>query len=186
MTAFPRIPARAAARAFTLVETIAALVVIGTIGSVSSGLIYSAVDSYRTASTTAQLHSDCSGALDRLSKALWSIPRDSTASVVAPQISSVTATSIAWSGNWSLSLSGTQLLLTEPGGTAQPIHENVTSFSLACFDENNSALAANLSGSATQAIRRIQVNVTVSRQGVTQSLRTRAFIRSTMSGAAIG
>jgi prepilin-type N-terminal cleavage/methylation domain-containing protein len=173
-------------RGFTLVETIAALVVVAAIGSVTSGIIYSAINSYRDASTTAQLHNDCSSAFDRLSKALWSIPRDSTATIVAPQVSSVTATSISWGGNWSLALNGTQLMLTEAGGTARPILENVTSFTLSCFDESNSALAASLSGSATQAIRRVQLQVTVARQGITHGLRSRVFIRSTMSGAAIG
>lgn len=187
MTA-PRVaqPRRPLRRGFTLVETIAALVIVAVVGSVSSGIIYTAIGSYRDASTTAQLHNDCSAALDRLTKALWSIPRDSTASIVAPQISTVTATSIAWGGNWSLALSGTQLMLVEAGGTARPILENVTSFTISCFNESNTAMAANISGAGTQAIRRIQLQVTVARQGISHSLRTRTFIRSTMSGAAIG
>ena len=173
-------------RGFTLVETIAAIVVIGTTGAVSSGLIYSAVNSYRSATTTAQLHSDCSAALDRLSKALWSIPRDTSASVVAPQISSVTPTSIAWGGNSTLQLQGNNLNLMEAGGAENPILQHVSAFTLTCFDQNNAALPASMSGAATQAIRRIELSVTVTREGVSQTLRTRVFIRCTMSGAAIG
>lgn len=173
-------------RGFTLIETICAIVVIATVGSVSSGIIYTAIQSYRDASTRAQLSDDCSAAFDRLSKALWSIPRDTTASVVAPLISNVTASSITWNTNWSLSLSGSQILLTEAGGTARPILENVTSFTITCYNESNTALAASLSGASTQAIRRIQLQATVSRQGQTETLRTRIFIRSLMSGAKIG
>lgn len=173
-------------RGFTLVETIAAISVTATIGSISSFIIYNAINSYRTASTKAQLHNDCSAAFDRLTKLLWSIPRDTSATVVAPLISNVTANSINWNSNWSLALSGTQLMLTEAGGTARPILENVSSFSLTCYNESNTALSASLSGASTQAIRRIEVQVTVSRQNVTDTLRTRAFIRSLMSGAKIG
>lgn len=173
-------------RGFTLVETICALVIVATIGSVSSGIIYSAINSYRDASTRAQLHNDCSAALDRLTKVLWSIPRDTSATVVAPLISNVTASSISWNTNWTLTLSGTQLMLTESGGTARSVLDNVTAFTVTCYDESNAALAASLSGSATQAIRRIKIEVTVSKQGATETLRTRVFIRSLMAGAKIG
>lgn len=173
-------------RGFTLVETICAISIIATVGSVSSGIIYAAIRSYRDASTRAQISDDGSAALDRLSKVLWSIPRDTSAAVVAPLISNVTASSITWSTNWSLSLSGTQLLMTEAGGTARPILEDVTAFTLTCYNESNTALAASLSGAATQPIRRIQIQVTISRQGQTETLRTRVFIRSLMSGAKIG
>jgi type II secretory pathway pseudopilin PulG len=173
-------------RAFTLVETLCAIVVVATVGSVSSGIIYSAIRSYRDASNRAQLSDDCSAAFDRLTKVLWSIPRDTSASVVAPLISNVTASSISWNTNWTLSLSGTQLLLTEAGGTARPILENVSAFTVTCYNESNGAMAASLSGAATQAIRRIQIQVSISRQGQTETLRTRVFIRSLMSGAKIG
>jgi len=171
---------------FTLIETIAAMVIVSIVGSLTSGILYTAIGSYREASTRAQLHNNCSAAFDRLTKVLWSIPRDTTASIVAPLISNVTATSITWNSNWTLTLSGTQLLLTEAGGTARPVLEDVTAFSVSCFDESNSALAASLSGAATQAIRRIQIQVTVSRQGVTETLRARAYIRSLMTGATVG
>lgn len=173
-------------RGFTLVEAIAAMLIVAVLGSVSSVVIYTAVASYRDASVKAQLHGEASSAYDRLVRALWSIPRDTSASVVAPQVSTVTATSIAWGGNWSLTLSGTQLMLVENGGASKSILNNVTSFTIQTYNESNTALAASLSGAATQAIRRIQLQVTVGREGQTETLRTRVFIRSTMSGAAIG
>lgn len=173
-------------RAFSLIETIAAMVVVSVVGTLTSGIIYTSVNSYRDASTRAQLHNDCSACFDRLTKLLWSIPRDSSASVVAPLISNVSSTSIAWNSNWTLALSGTQLMLTENGGTARPILENVTSFSITCYDESNNSLANPISGTATQSIRRIQLQVTVTRQGLSETLRARAYIRSLMTGAKIG
>jgi prepilin-type N-terminal cleavage/methylation domain-containing protein len=179
-------PSHSSRRGFTLIETIAAMVVVAVIGSLASGILYTAIGSYRDATTRAQIHNNCSAAFDRLTKLLWSIPRDTSASVVAPLISNVTATSITWDTDWTLSLSGTQLMLTENGGTARAVLDNVTAFTVSCFDQSNAALAASLSGSATQAIRRIQIQVTVTRQGISESLRTRAYIRSLMTGAKIG
>jgi prepilin-type N-terminal cleavage/methylation domain-containing protein len=173
-------------RGFTLVEAVAAMALVATLGSVSSMIIYTGITGYRDAVMRGQLHSEISAAFDRLTRALWSIGRDTSATVVAPNITSVTATSITWDTNWSLSLSGSQLMLSEAGGTARSILNDVTSFSIQCYNESNTALAASLSGSATQAIRRIQLQATVSRHGQTETLRTRVFIRSCMSGAAIG
>jgi hypothetical protein len=51
------------------------------------------------------------------------------------------------------------------------------------YDEDDAALSAPLSGAACDDIRRVALNVTVQRNGVTESLRTTVFIRSMMSGA---
>ena len=171
---------------FTLVEMLCALTITALVGSVSTSLIYSGVKSYRNASARAMLHSEISTALDDSFRLLTSIPRDTTAAVVAPAISSVTATSITWNTNSSITLSGSQLMYSEAGATAACLLNNVTSFTIATYDESNAALAATLSGASTRAIRRVEFQATVSRDGVTETLRMRAFIRSTMSGAAIG
>jgi prepilin-type N-terminal cleavage/methylation domain-containing protein len=173
-------------RGFTLVEAITAMALVATLGSVSSMIIYTGITGYRDAAMRAQLHTEISAAFDRVTRALWSMGRNTSASVVAPNITSVTATSMTWDTNWSLSLSGTQLMLSEAGATARPILNNVTSFSVQCYDESNTALAASLSGAATQAVRRIQLQATVSRHGQAETLRTRVFVRACMSGAAVG
>jgi prepilin-type N-terminal cleavage/methylation domain-containing protein len=173
-------------RGFTLVEMIAAITVIAAMGSVSSALLYTAIRTYRDGTVRAQLQEEASTALDRLTRAFWSIPRDTTAGVVAPQVSSVTATSINFSTNWVLTLTGSQLMLTESGGTAYPILNDVTSFAVAVYDESNAAIGLPCSGASTQAIRRIQLTITTTRGSVINTIRTKVFIRSTMAGAAIG
>ena len=52
-------------RAFTLIESMAAVVVLGSLAGVSSLLIFNAVDGYTEAATAAQLHVEASIALDR-------------------------------------------------------------------------------------------------------------------------
>ena len=169
-------------RGFTIVETIAVMSILGIVGSVSSLLIYSGVASYRGAAVLAQIHEEEATAMARLAVEFRKIPLDGTAGSMAPQISSVTATSIAWSTSYSLTLSGTQLRLVEAGGATSTLLDNVTAFSIQCYDEGNAALGASLSGAACYPIRRITVSFTVSRQGTTDTLRTKFFIRSTMQG----
>ncbi len=171
---------------FTLVELICALVIVGALGSVSSGLIYSGLRSYRDASTRALLHTDASMAMERAFRVLTGIPRDTSSTVIAPAISEVTAGSIAWSGGNALRLDGMRLMLTENGGTPRPILDRVTAFALEAFDESNAAMAASLSGAATRPVRRLRLTVTVTADGVSETIRMRVFIRCTMSGAAIG
>jgi type II secretory pathway pseudopilin PulG len=169
----------ASRRAFTLVELITTMTVVAALGSVVSVVIMSAVDSYSRASTTAQLHSELSITLDRLDQMLQYIPRSASA---GPDIASVTATSITWSTNWSLSLTGTQLQLSEAGAASTVLLKDVSSLSIQTYDESDSALAASLSGAACAPIRRIRVTITLTRGGVSETLRTRIFIRSMVAG----
>lgn len=171
---------------FSLVEAIAAISVIAALGSISSTLLYSAVQSYQDATIRAQLQAEGSTSLDRLMRAVSSIGRNTSATVVAPNVSSVTATSIAFNGNWSLTLSGTQVLLSENGGAALPVMNNVSALAVSIYDESNAAIALPCSGAPTQTIRRIQIQVTLTRNGIAETLRSRMFIRTTMSGAAVG
>lgn len=173
-------------RGFTLVEAIAAITIIATLGSISSTLIFTAVTSYRDATTRAAIHCEISAAYDRLFRELCGVSRDTSATVVAPRISSLTVTSVSWNSNCTLTLTGNQLTLAMNGGSARVILNHVTSFSITAYNESNTALAASLSGTATQAIRRIQIQVTVSRNGVSETLRSKLFLRCTMQGAAIG
>lgn len=166
-------------RAFTLVELVAAMTVIATLGSIVSLLITTSVGGYSRASLTAQLNAETGIALDRIDQLLRFIPMSGAGS---PDISSVTATSITWNTNYTLSLSGTQLMLSEAGGASSVLLNDVSAFSIAAFDQSNTAMAASLSGSACSGIRRLQVSITQTRSGVTESLRTRIFIRSMMSG----
>lgn len=173
-------------RGFTVIEAIATIVVLAVLGSITSLLILNAVDGYSDTATSAQLHGEASIALDRAVRELRRIELDSGASGIAPNIDTVTATSITWSDSgadsYSLSLSGADLMLAVDGGAAAVLLADATAFSVATYDESNTALAASLTGVACDPIRRVALEVTLQRHGVSETLRTKLFIRSTMSG----
>jgi hypothetical protein len=77
-------------------------------------------------------------------------------------------------------------MYTENGGTSAVLQTDVTAFAVQTYDESNATLAASLSGSGCDPIRRVQLTLTAQRHGVTQSLRTKLFIRETMVGAGDG
>ena len=68
------------------------------------------------------------------------------------------------------------------GGAAVVLLSDVTALSVQTYDEDNTALAATLTGAQCDPIRRVYVEVTMQRSGVSQSLSSKVFLRSTMRG----
>ncbi len=176
------VPARNARRGFTLIEAIVTIVVLAIIGSIASLIILNAVDGYTDAATTAQLHIEASTAMDRIVRELRKVPLDGGAAGIAPDINDVTSTSITWGANSEVSLSGNKLQITTTGPPLGDILDDVTAFSIQTYDEDNAALGATLTGAACDPIRRIELDLTLQRGDVSTSLRTKLFVRSTMSG----
>ena len=69
-------------------------------------------------------------------------------------------------------------------GAAALLLSDVTACTITAFDQDNTQLGASLSGAGCDAIRRVSVSVTVQRNGISETLRTRVYIRSTMEGDA--
>jgi prepilin-type N-terminal cleavage/methylation domain-containing protein len=172
-------------RGFTLVEAISTVSVLAVLGSIASMLVVNSVNAFTQAATAAQLQTELSIALDRIDRHMRDVQLDASAGagVIAPDIASVSATSITWHTDYSLSFSGDQVLLVENGGTARILLDDVTSFIIQTCDDDDTPLSTTLSGAGCDPIRRIAVTATAQRSGVSQSLRMKAFIRSTMSGA---
>jgi prepilin-type N-terminal cleavage/methylation domain-containing protein len=166
-------------RGFTLVEAVAAMAVLGALGSVSSGVIMSAVGSYRDAAVTAQLHEEVSSAMEVVTRQLRVIPQAVSGGA---DISAVTPTSIAY-GTSSLTLSGTDLVWVNAGGAPVTLLSDVSGFALACFDGTNTAMNASLTGAECATVRRVSVTITLARDGRSDSVRSKVFLRGFVQGS---
>lgn len=173
-------------RGFTLVEAIASMVVVAALAGMGAQLTLRASRDYIESARAAELHTALASAFERLDRELREIRLRPNAPAVAPDIDALSASSITWNkaaGPCALTLSGSTLLLADAGGNPAPLLENVSALSLAAFDASGSPLALPIAGSACDAVRRIELSITVARDGRSDSLRTRVFLRSTMAGA---
>ena len=178
---------------FTLIESIATIVMLAILGSIASFLVVDAVDGYVSASGSAQLHAEGSLALDRIMRELRKIELDPALDpTIAPHIDAVAASTIDWdeasTGIHKLSWSGTAgdpVMLQVDGAAPIILIDDITGFTVSTFDSANLALPAVPSAAERETIRRIAVVLTIQRSGITESVQTKLFIRSTMSGGGV-
>jgi prepilin-type N-terminal cleavage/methylation domain-containing protein len=174
-------------RAFTLIESMATVAVLATLGSIASFLILDAVDGYTEVTTSAQLHAELSIALDRITREVRRIELDGGAAGIAPHIVGVGDTYLAWqdsdSDNYSFTLSVGVLYLQIDGVGGSALLTDVSAVTVKAFDEDDTEIGLPLAAAACDPVRRISVDITLTRAGVSESQRAKVFIRSTMSGA---
>ncbi|MFG0331089.1 MAG: type II secretion system protein [Phycisphaerales bacterium] len=166
-------------RAFTLIETLSVIVVLGILGSITATLLIENVDAFSDASVHSRIHADGSVTLDRIVRGIRAIDPD-PADSDAPYITVAESGRLEWENGKVLERTGTTLSIQTDGANLDVLATDVTAFSLAYFDEDNAAL---LSGGAVPAadlptIRRVSISLTITRDGRSESLRTRVFIRS--------
>src|SRR5262245_8471669 len=127
------------ARGFTLIESMAAMTVLGTLASIASYIIVDNVDQCMGVTTAAQIHAEISVALDRATRELRKV-RLEVDGQPAPDFSTVTATSIQWndaSGACALTYSGGNLTLAMSGGAAANLLTNVSACTMSVYDQDN-------------------------------------------------
>lgn len=171
-------------RAFTLVELVSSMSVIGILMVLTSRLIFGASDQYLSAVSRAELGQEMSSAMERLTTELRSIRLRDTG---VPDLTSVTGTSMAWSdatGSKSISLDGTELMWTDSAGSA-PLARGVTAFAVQTFDDAGAPLPSVPSGAQLRTVRRVQITLSAHRQGVDEVLRTRVFLRRLALGGGV-
>ncbi|MDX2115856.1 MAG: hypothetical protein SFZ24_09610 [Planctomycetota bacterium] len=176
MTVHPPVRTR---RGFTLMEAVACMAVLSAMGSVVSTLLYRASETFRVTSTAAQLHAQAAAALDPVERLLRSMPARPDGQ--APHLTSITAQRIAWTdadGGALVWRSGSQLMLGFGGQASTPILSDVTAFTVQPFDEDNQPIATPVSALNLPLVRRVRLSVTVSRQGVSETLSTKVFLRA--------
>ena len=61
---------------------------------------------------------------------------------------------------------------------------DVTAFSIQTYDQDDGALPLTCTGGDCDKVRRVELDVTVSRQAISESLKSKVYLRSSMSGGA--
>lgn len=178
-------PTSASRRGFTLVEAIATIVILGVVMSACSRLISAATTSYASASTRAELHAELASAMERIMLELRSCQSDPGGSTT-PDILAVRSDRITWttpSGERTLSRSGSSLVLTASGSDCTLV-AGITSLAIQTYDDQNEELDATLDEDECQEVQRVQITLTAQRLNITESLRSRVFLRCVAAGSA--
>lgn len=169
-------------RGFTLVEAFVSLVVIASIGGVAGSVLLRGAEAHTQTVRRLELLSELGAALDRIDRAVREIPRDAAA--VGPALVEVSPTLIRWTDASAracrIEYVGGQLLLATEGETPTSILDGATACVIRTFDESANLLPASLNGSAVFGVRRVEITLTASRDGMTETLRTRVFPRCMM------
>ncbi len=122
---------RRARSGFTLVECICAITVIGVVSAVVLPVINSATTSYVNAAQARDASENVAYALDRCVNLLQDAPLDPTTGAVS--ISSANSTSIRFTDNRGLSLSGGVLSIQDANGTTAVLLRSVQTFTIGYF-----------------------------------------------------
>ncbi|UCD74648.1 MAG: hypothetical protein JSV91_12770, partial [Phycisphaerales bacterium] len=125
-------------------------------------------------------------AMDRIVRELRRIELDPSAPGVAPDILQVKSDSITWDAGPELKRLSDLVMFSLDGPPFQVLLEDVTAFSIRVYDESNVELELPISGPACDAVRRLEILITLQRSGVSETLRARTFLRCTMAGAETG
>ena len=171
---------------FTLVEMIATISILGALSAAASGIILSAWNLHNAAVTRINTANVLSGAMERITGELRNIEILAASSPATPSISAMTATSITFTVNGSsraISHSVTNLLLSGAAASNAVLASNISSFTIQGFNASNVAVSASPTPAEIATIRRIQITITGTSGTVTETIRTKVFIRSMASGS---
>ncbi len=180
---------RARSQAFTLIEMISVIVVLTVLGSLGASILGQMARTYRDQALVAELHTEASAALDRIVREVRSIPVDADAGQVAADIRLGSTTQLQWGDSMHLRLTGSTLEWSEDLTNYHALLTQVSGLELQFYDEDDVALLSGpgdslLEGEAdTLSARRVAISLTVAREGTSETLSTKVFLRATMSGA---
>ncbi len=159
-----------------------AIVVLGVLGSITSAIILRAGVAFAGAGVASQLAQEGDSAMESIARLLRTIPARAGTTPAAPMITSIAADSITFGSATTIARVGTELRLTEAGQT-RALADDVSAFVIEPVSNTGAALGVPLSGAAVDAVQRVRVTLSLSRNGQTETLRTMVFIRSLLAGA---
>lgn len=137
--------------AFTLVELIAVMVILGALAAATAPIVATAGQSYADASNLRAAADDLAYALQRAARTL----RDAPGNVII-----ATDGAIELSGGKRLERLGTTLWLTEPGEAPSPLCQDVTAFQITHLAEDGQT------DSASDPAEIQRLHITAERSGV--------------------
>jgi hypothetical protein len=158
------------------------MTIVGTLAAVISNMVFNAADAFTDSALRLQAHGDHSSAMDRVQRELQGIPLDTGAAQPAPLIASISPGSISFGSGRSLTLSGTNLVFHD-GTASATLLTDVSAFTVRGLSSTGAALATTLAPADMPGVQRLEVTITVTRNGVSETLRTRVFPRGILSGA---
>ena len=178
---------RRVGRGFTLVEVITTIVVLALIVGAASRVLFQAFGALNDASVRADLSNQLGSAMERIATELQTVGVKAASSPATPDITACTAASITFNNGSSqartIDLSGTNLRVSGSAKSNAVIASNVTTFTIQTYDKSNAALPASPSAAQIDTIRRIQITITATQNGVTETLRTKLFLRCMALGS---
>lgn len=186
-------PSRRRPRAFTLVELVAVMVVIGTIGGVVAGIVQRLAEANNQTAVRSQLYNEATMALDRIVNMVKFTPVRGTGTQT-PAISAITPSSITWENGDTLALTGGNLNLCsvrdgDAAATPKLLLANVSAFTIAPINDTDANLFtayATISLNAVQSgdAHAMNLSLTLTRANVSATLSTRVFLRANAELAA--
>jgi prepilin-type N-terminal cleavage/methylation domain-containing protein len=156
------------ARAFTLIELIATMVVLAVVASVAAPIMVASSDAYADASDRRESAERVAAALERVVRILREAPATAPGETT-PDIVEATASSVELADGVRLELSGSTLLLTTATEAQSPLCQGVSAFVLGFLAADG---VTDSSGVPTSTQR---VNVRLTAGGV--EARTSVFLR---------
>jgi prepilin-type N-terminal cleavage/methylation domain-containing protein len=177
---------RATGCGFTLVEVIATIVVMSVISGIASRILFQSFGALNDMSTRGDIHDQLASAMERITSELHTIAIKSGSSPATPDITACTASSITFnnaSTARTISLSGSTLQISGSAKANSIIATNISTFTVQTYDSSNAALPASPSAAQIATIRRIQITITGANNGVTDTLRTKIYVRCMSLGS---
>lgn len=167
---------------FTLIESIAVIVVLSIVATTAALLVGQMATMYRDRAVQGQLHVEASVALDRMMREIRSIANTDDEGTTIPNITSATTTALQWESGKFIDVNSGNLRLNADGSNTDILATDVSAIAFNYFDDAHTSL---LSGSSVPtddlgSVRRVSVSLTLTRHGESETLQTLVFLRSMM------
>lgn len=173
-------------RGFTLVEVITTLVIMSIIAGIASRILFQAFGALNSSSTRIDMHNQLASAMERICTELHTVGITPSSSPATPYITACTATSLTFSNGTSsrtIALSGSNVQVSGDAKANSIVATNVTTLTFQTYDGSNTALPASPSAGQIATIRRVQITITATTGGLTETLRTKMYVRSMSLGS---